>query len=132
MKYRLYRLLLASDTIYTEFLMGLISLLIGIWLFSSSMNDHFVRWYGIPATWGILLTVSGIFKIIGVVYEVIQLRIMSCMVAFIVWILLFISCWQYNRDQSLYFIPFAVLTFVLACFNAFIYVKLRAVVSKNK
>lgn len=131
MKRRLWRLLLASDTMYTEFLMGLVSLLIGIWLFSASLNDHLVRWYGVPATWGILLTISGAFKIIGVMCELIRLRIASCMIAFIVWVMLFVSCWQYNEKDSLFFVPFAVLTFLLACFNAVIYIKLRAVVFKN-
>jgi hypothetical protein len=130
LKRRLQEIILESDTEYAEFLLGMTSLITGIWLFLPFCHPYFTSGLGStakPEVWGSLLSFSGATKFIGVLRGKLNLRQTSCFVAMFVW--WFISCVFISEGGSACVVkqPMAPIMAVLGLFNALIYIKLRLV-----
>jgi hypothetical protein len=119
-----------TDTEYTEFLLGMVSIITGIWLFIPFAETYFQRGLGSaakPELWGTLLLFSGLTKFIGVLRGRLSFRQTSCLIATFVWV--FISVVFLTEDPSVCTVgqPLAPIMIVLGFFNALIYIKLRLV-----
>lgn len=122
---RLCQLLFKSNTEYAELLLGATSLLMGFWLTLPLVHVSFMPFIvdnGIPELWGAVLMVSGILKLIGVFYEVLLIRKISCMLATLVWLCLTLTLLdvRYPRIAT-------PAIGVFALFNALIYIKLSLI-----
>ena len=124
-------IILRTDTEYTEFLLGMVSLMTGIWLFMPFCHSHFQGSLGTtakPEVWGSLLLFSGATKFIGILRGRLGLRQHSCFIAMFVW--WFISCVFLTENTRACTLgqPLAPIMIVLGLFNALIYIKLKMVI----
>lgn len=122
MSKRLFQLIFQSSTEYTELMIGIISLIAGLWLFDQSLVMCLPDWMCknfVPDVWGSLLIFSGFLKILGVWNNVIQCRILSCFIAMIVWLTLGIILVHAAYPRLI--VP---VSFTLSLFNALIFMKL--------
>jgi len=123
---RISDILLRSDTEYTEFILGIISFLTGIWLFLPFCHPYFIGTMGQaakPEVWGTMLVFSGVTKFIGVLRGRLGLRQVSCFLALLVWWFLGVVFVTGPCLTN----PLGLLMFVFGMFNAFIYIKLTLV-----
>lgn len=123
--HRLYQLLFRSNTEYAELLLGATSLLMGFWLTLDLVHISFMPTIinnSLPEVWGSVLMASGLLKLVGVFYEQLFIRKISCMLATLVWLCLTLTLLdtRYPRIAT----P-AISVFAL--FNALIYIKLSIV-----
>ena len=123
--HRLYHLLFKSNTEYAELLLGATSLFMGFWLTLDLVHVSFMPTIvdnSIPEIWGSVLMASGLLKLIGVFYEQLFVRKISCMLATLVWLCLTLTLLD-NRYPRIATPAISV----FALFNALIYIKLSLV-----
>lgn len=123
--HRLYQLIFNSNTEYAELLLGTTSLVMGFWLTLNVVHVSFMPIIienGIPEIWGSVLMTSGLLKIVGVFYEQLFVRKVSCMLAAIVWL-----CLTLTLLDTRYTKIGTPAIGVFALFNALIYIKLSIV-----
>lgn len=130
LKQRLVFLFFTSNTEFSELILGCISLFTGLWLVLPFCHWIFNSWnvkYNMPEVWGYSLILAGLFKVIGIFAEVSCIRVISALLASIVWMYLTAS-WYFGSSElhKLYLLT-APITLVLAIFNIIIYIKLRMV-----
>jgi hypothetical protein len=120
-----------TDTQYTEFVLGILSLLTGIWLCLPISQPNFIAsTVPIPhQVWGFMLTVTGVFKFLGVLYPAIGLRIFSSFLATFVWYFLTFTFYGIARKAGYCPAtePLMPITVILGSCNALIYIKLKVV-----
>jgi len=128
---RLFHILLATETDFAELLMGLISVVIGVWLITPAAHIGFSTFYVVhmlPEVWGTLLLTAGLLKLGGVYNSKLPLRKLSCLIATWVWGFVAFSFYQAGL-ANLTGLPLAILMLV---FNGIIYIKLEVVLSRRR
>ena len=127
---RLEEILLHSDTEYAEFLLGILSIVTGMWLC--------VPAYSVPAIarpfitfvplWGILLMCAGALKYVGVLRGRLGMRRLSCALAMLLWWFMatgYIMLYPVVTHTPKH--PLISTMLGLGLFNAMIYIKLSSV-----
>lgn len=127
-KQRLYELFLLASTEYAELLLGFLSLSMGIWLLVPKTHSVFqpiiINHFG-PEVAGLVLTMSGMLKLVGLYRQNFTDRKISCFLASVMWLFLTIAFMQNNVTKfSIVAIP---LTIVMSLFNSLIFIKLKVV-----
>lgn len=127
---RLTETLFQRDTEYAELLLGVLSVLTGIWLFFPYCHLGLclpLQLRTLPEVCGSLLLFTGGTKLIGVFLGLCKLRKLSCMLATIAWFFIASSFSKASGSANSLCIIATPLSFVLGMFNGLIYTKLYLV-----
>jgi hypothetical protein len=134
-RYRLYTLLLGTDTVYAEFMLAIFSGLVGTWLmfpwchvlFTGVLVGNHQPSYQ-PEICGVLLMFSSLTKFRGLYYDTVHLRKLSCMLATFVWWYLGAVIFTSNAPiQNKLSSPLAPNSIIFGAFNALTFIKLSLV-----
>ncbi len=133
-KSKLIHILFGTETEFAEMFMGIVSIVIGIWLWTPAAHPGFSAYnatHMLPEIWGILLIISGTMKLWGIYDSRLAFRKFSCLLATWVWGFVAYSFYRVGVAglPHLTGLPLAILMLV---FNGLIYIKLEAVLSRRK
>lgn len=128
-----FKLFFISETTLTEFVIGLFSIVIGLWLGLNRLPHTIYHHMPLMHVCGWLLLFSGLLKVVGTCTLRLHWRINSCMLATIVWLFVsyaFFQMREYFGVSTLGLgIPISVL---LSLVNACLYTKLVLVDNDRK
>lgn len=121
-------ILFGTDSILLEFVMGVFSILTGVWLFTAYAHYAFstgaYQDTPYPHLWGTILIIAGTLKLFGVNSMNIWCRWASCILASFSWCFItlqFYHYFNYNQQSSFGLIVAAL----MALLNASIVIRLR-------
>lgn len=128
-----FKLFFISETTLTEFVIGIISVVVGAWFAFTLLPHNLYTHASLIHTCGGLLIFSGALKVVGTCTLRIAWRTYSCMLATLVWIFVgyaFIDMKYYPAVATLgVTIPLAC---VMSLVNALLYIKLVIVEKSRK
>jgi hypothetical protein len=128
---RVYELLLGSETVFAELLMGVISITFGVWLTTPAAevrsNAAFVDSHMLE-TVGVLLCFAGLLKLVGVYRGRLGFRALSCLLAVVTWSPV---AWCMLGGVSPAKMG-SMLSMIMAVFNALVFVRLYVLRSQRK